>query len=70
MQYPVLQGVLVNQVATLDTRLYPTADGEDGARHLDRMFSALCPQVAHGVSFMDRTRRRRLFDYAPASGWS
>jgi 2-polyprenyl-6-methoxyphenol hydroxylase-like FAD-dependent oxidoreductase len=69
VQYPVRRGELVNQVATLDTRRYP-AGTDDIGRQLDRVFERTCPEVAHGVALMDRTRRWPLLDRAPMRGWS
>jgi salicylate hydroxylase len=68
VQYPVRRGELVNQVATFDTRRYPSE--EDIGRQLERVFERTCAEVAHGVALMDHTRRWPMLDRAPASGWT
>lgn len=68
VQYPVRRGELVNQVATFDTRRYPSE--EDIGRQVERVFERTCAAVAHGVGLMDHSRRWPMVDRAPAGGWT
>jgi 3-hydroxybenzoate 6-monooxygenase len=68
VQYPVRRGELVNQVATFDTRRYPS--GEDIGGQVDRVFERTCTAVAHGVGLVDHSRRWPMMDRAPAGGWT
>ncbi|WP_445184151.1 FAD-dependent monooxygenase [Pseudonocardia sp. Cha107L01] len=81
VQYPVRRGELCNQVATFDTRAFPTASGENsgksGTSHtsdidaqLDRAFQGTCAEVTRGVEMVDRSRRWAMVDRLPAAGWS
>jgi 2-polyprenyl-6-methoxyphenol hydroxylase-like FAD-dependent oxidoreductase len=68
VQYPVRRGELVNQVATFDTRRYPSE--EDIGIQVERVFERTCAAVVHGVGLMDHSRRWSMVDRAPASGWT
>ena len=68
VQYPVRRGELVNQVATFDTRRYPSE--EDIGCQIERVFERTCAAVAHGVGLMDHSRRWPMVDRAPAAGWT
>jgi 3-hydroxybenzoate 6-monooxygenase len=63
VQYPVRRGELGNQVATFDTRRYPS--DEDIGRQVERVFERTCAAVAHGVELMDHSRRWPMVDRAP-----
>ncbi|MDX6263691.1 MAG: 3-hydroxybenzoate 6-monooxygenase [Kribbellaceae bacterium] len=69
VQYPVRNGLLCNQVATIDTRRY-TSHANDLSSQLQAAFAQACPDVRTGISLMNTSRRWPMFDRLPATGWS
>lgn len=69
VQYPVRRGELCNQVATFDTNRY-AAENDDLGRQLDHVFQGTCPEVARGITLIDRSRCWAMLDRSPATGWS